>query len=318
MKGIAHFVAGIAAASCFPRAVSTAAAGNPLYMLLGGMFGLLPDTLDFKFIRFLFRHDVEVQPDPINPDARLVAGAVAAAVNRAFGEGKPVRIKLNTVRLGADAWQSYTVRFDTARRRVEVEFGPVVDTGGATVREAAPSARESAFASLACDIRLEYRARFSVEAFDGLVVEMVPGPDGRIIPVLIPWHRRWTHGFVAALVAVLCAAFFRDILAVAIVLGATATHLVLDHVGYMGLSLLSPFRTRRIPGMKLAGSTEPLPNLMVIWTALLVTFWNLYSRSPVTDSGLNPLKLAFYGFVLPLVGVRLWRSVRNRLSAEEG
>ena len=60
MKGIAHFTAGVAAASFFPGAVAAAVDGNPLYFVLGGVCGLLPDTLDFKFGRFFYRHQVEI------------------------------------------------------------------------------------------------------------------------------------------------------------------------------------------------------------------------------------------------------------------
>ena len=52
MKGITHFTIGVAAASCVPVAVETAASGNPLYFILGGIFGLLPDTIDFKLYRY--------------------------------------------------------------------------------------------------------------------------------------------------------------------------------------------------------------------------------------------------------------------------
>ena len=64
MKGIAHFSSGIAAASFFPWSVQAAAEGNPLYFILGGIFGLLPDTADFKFYRFFYRHDVNIELDP--------------------------------------------------------------------------------------------------------------------------------------------------------------------------------------------------------------------------------------------------------------
>ena len=48
MKGIAHFISGVAAASFFPWSVQAAVEGNPMYFILGGAFGILPDTLDFK------------------------------------------------------------------------------------------------------------------------------------------------------------------------------------------------------------------------------------------------------------------------------
>ena len=74
MKGIAHFSLGIAAASCFPAAVQAGAEGNPLYFILGGIFGLLPDTLDFKFYRFIYSHDVEITPDDQDEMAFCLGG----------------------------------------------------------------------------------------------------------------------------------------------------------------------------------------------------------------------------------------------------
>jgi len=64
MKGITHFAVGRCRGFLFPRSRARGAEGNPLYFVLGGVFGLLPDTLDFRFGRFLCRHDVEVAPDP--------------------------------------------------------------------------------------------------------------------------------------------------------------------------------------------------------------------------------------------------------------
>ena len=71
MKGLTHFVTGVALASCWPEAVQSASQGNPVFFLLGGIGGLLPDTADFKFARYFFRHDVEIIPDPVRPDPQL-------------------------------------------------------------------------------------------------------------------------------------------------------------------------------------------------------------------------------------------------------
>ena len=65
MKGIAHFVGGIAVASAFPSAVKAAEMGSGIYLLAGGVFGLLPDTLDFKIGRYFCGFDIEVAPDSI-------------------------------------------------------------------------------------------------------------------------------------------------------------------------------------------------------------------------------------------------------------
>ena len=54
MKGIAHFTAGLCAATFIPGVAESAAAGS-LLIALGGAAGLLPDTLDFKLARYLKR-----------------------------------------------------------------------------------------------------------------------------------------------------------------------------------------------------------------------------------------------------------------------
>ncbi|MDW7991044.1 MAG: hypothetical protein RMK65_02665 [Anaerolineae bacterium] len=47
MKGITHFLTGVALTTFFPEVVHQAADGSP--PVLGGVAGILPDTLDFKF-----------------------------------------------------------------------------------------------------------------------------------------------------------------------------------------------------------------------------------------------------------------------------
>jgi hypothetical protein len=66
MKGIAHFISGVAIATFFPEVVRQAADGS-LLPVLGGVAGILPDTLDFKFVRYFERYDLEIDPGP-NPD----------------------------------------------------------------------------------------------------------------------------------------------------------------------------------------------------------------------------------------------------------
>ena len=59
MKGFTHFMSGIAVASCFPQAVHMASQEQSFILCLGGIFGILPDTLDFKLARYFHRSDFE-------------------------------------------------------------------------------------------------------------------------------------------------------------------------------------------------------------------------------------------------------------------
>jgi hypothetical protein len=128
MKGIVHFLSGLAAATFFPEAVNLAAAQSSFILVLGGIGGLLPDTLDFRLSRFLEKPDVEIDPHPANPDPQDIAERVAAAINRVAGNHRKVVMQLRTMRLGPDLWRRYTLRFDVENRNVIVKLGPVVNT----------------------------------------------------------------------------------------------------------------------------------------------------------------------------------------------
>ena len=80
MKGFSHFMSGVAVASFGPWAIDAALNGNPVFFVLGGACGILPDTLDFKFYRFFYEHDVYVEPDPAAPDAPLQENDILVVV----------------------------------------------------------------------------------------------------------------------------------------------------------------------------------------------------------------------------------------------
>ena len=311
MKGLTHLVAGVAAASCFPEAVRAGAAGNPLCFILGAMFGLLPDTLDFKFVRFFSKHDMAVVPDPNQPDPQMIADAVAYAANKASASGRSVRIKLNTIRLGADRWQRYTVRFDIPAGRVVVEYGPVVGTGGMPYEASAcgndldPDPEDGtptllATAPLVCPVSLDYQATNIVDIFDGPMLKMTPDRHGRVCPEFIPWHRRWSHSFALGCVAAVVAAALFGWLAGLVVFAAASSHVLLDQVGFMGSSLSFPFKRKRIPGLGISHSSTAAPNLLTIWLCCLLVFSNLARLSPAADTMPNLPRLLLYGAAIPL------------------
>lgn len=308
MKGISHFSIGVALASCFPEAVRAGASGNPLYFVLGGVFGLLPDTLDFKVYRFLYRHHGRVMPDPLDPDPAMIAGAVAKAVNQAWATGEPVRLKLHTIRLGADLWRRYEVMFDGLRRRVGVRIGPAVSTSREAMPGSEPDEPREAFAALACGIRLDYEAVTTVDIFDGPSFLMKRGADGHVTPVFIPWHREWSHSLVLAGVFGLAAAAVGGLTAGLVTAGAYAAHVLADQLGFLGSDLWFPFGARkRTEGLKLIHSDEVFPNLSAVWLSCLVIFWNLYSVLPRPATAFNIITLCVYGAILPLGLYRLVR-----------
>ena len=306
MKGLTHFTVGVAAASCFPGAVAAGADGNPLYFILGGVCGLLSDTLDFKFYRFFYKQTLTVTPDPHGPDAQMIAGAVAEAFNRAHRTGKPCRIRLNTVKLGADRWQRYTVRFDVANQEVTVVYGPVVNTGGRTIEEV-PGKPATATVKLECPVRLSYAAGTNVDIFDGPVFSMEPEGDA-VVPMFIPWHREWTHSFVMGTIPALACTLAWGRLAGAVALAAFWLHVGADQLGFLGSNLFYPFSKRRAPGMKLTHSGEAEVNLGVIWCCCLLIFWNLQWHGLPDGEGVDLVRLVLLGALLP---AGLWALVKN-------
>ncbi|MDD4871638.1 MAG: metal-dependent hydrolase [Kiritimatiellae bacterium] len=300
MKGIAHFSVGIALASFFQQAVQAGSEGNPLYFILGGVFGLLPDTLDFKFYKFLYKRDIEISPDPKDPDPQVVADGLAFAVNKTFDTGKPVRIKLNTIRLGSDLWRQYKMKFDVGNRKVIASIGPVVRTDQSVVKEYSGKEKKAS-ATLVCGIKPDYEVETTIDILDGPLFMMTPSADGRIIPAFIPWHREWSHSFIVGLLFALVGAVAWSPLAGVISFFAYGAHILLDQLGFLGSNLFYPFHaSRRAGGMKLIHSGDMLPNFGTVWLSCLAIFWNLYRDLSWQITAFNPLKLVFYGVIIPL------------------
>ncbi len=314
MKGIAHFIAGVAAASCVPEAIRVASEGNPTYFILGGVFGLLPDTIDFKFSRYFYRHDTEVTPDPIEPDPQYIADRVAEAVNRAHAQGKSVRVKLNTIAVGLDQWQQYEVAFDVAARTVAVRYGPVVDTGQNVLPGSKPPPNAEAVSPVDCEVKIDYLASTQVDIFDGPVFSMDPTDDGRVSPGFIPWHRAWSHSLVIGGLFGLIGGVIWGIWATAVIFGASAMHALFDQLGYMGSALFYPFHSRRMSGMKLMHSGEALANLTAVWFCCLLIFWNLWRAAPggIPENGTKALIL--YGMAVPALVIAIYRRIGRRLA----
>ena len=124
MKGIAHFVSGVAAAS-FIRAAVTSAEQGSLVLALAGAFALLPDTLDFRLVRYFERFDDEIAPSETDIDPQAIANRIAAAMQAAFKPGQSKSVQLHTIRLSSDLWRQYAVRFSPATNEVIVRPGPV-------------------------------------------------------------------------------------------------------------------------------------------------------------------------------------------------
>ena len=315
MKGIAHFISGVAAASFCPWSVQAAVDGNPLYFILGGIFGILPDTLDFKFYRFFYRHDIRIEPSSLNPDPQAIADKIAEAVGKARNRKKPLRLKLSTIRVGADYWQQYSIRFDEKTDEVVVQFGPVVNTGQVPIPEKETKEKPVGRAKLPCPVVQTYDATTRVDIFDGPSFGLEDTGNGKIMLHFLPWHRNWSHSLImGALFAIVGWAIFSWQAAVVIVLGYSV-HVLEDQLGHMGSNLFFPVtRKERSPGLQVMHSGDAMPNFTTVWLSCLFIFWNLYRFSAE--------KLYHFGFfhfilvsaVIPLgvYGVLHWLLTRKQ------
>ncbi len=323
MKGIAHFAVGIAIATCFPEVVKEAT-GGALLPLLGGIAGILPDTLDFKVLRYWERYDLELDPG-VEPDAGQIAAQLAGAMRRAYEIGQRQRVLLRTVRLGADAWRQIRVRFDASIGAVAVRVGPAVSTGQAVLPGWSAQAGGEAHVSVGVPLALDFDDEVQVDIFSGpsLTFER----QGDVLHVrLLDWHRRWTHSvtFAAALgLGVTGVAALAELLMPAsparlplwaglIVALAVLAHVGADQLGYMGSRLFYPFDRGRTRGLRLFHSGDALPNFATIWAAGWLTLFNLdrLSAQPL----LPPGPMVGLGLVVPLaiLGALAWGDHRRK------
>ncbi len=286
MKGIAHFVTGVAIATFFPEVVYGAAQHLTFGPVLGGLAGLLPDTLDFKFVRYFERLDEEIDPAKITtgagqPDPQAIAERIAAAMNRAYECGRRIKIHLHTLKLGADLWQQYSVSFDLAQNQVAVRIGPVVTTGQVPL-----SGSELAGLGLGC---AQVQAPILHTYDDETVIDIFSGPslaferEGDAIRVtFLPWHRAWTHSLFLVTLLGMAGFLISPIYGLVVALAALA-HVLEDQMGFMGANLLFPVKRRRTMGWKLFRSGDAVPNFMTVWVGLTITLLNLdrFSESPL-------------------------------------
>lgn len=313
MKGISHFVTGVTVASFFPQSVQAAVDGNPLYFILGGAFGLMPDTLDFKFYRFFYRHDVYIDPDPAKPDPQWIADQIAQALDRASESGRTIRLKLNTIRLGVDYWQQYAVRMDGDTQTVQVRFGPVVNTGQVRVIGAPVPTAEVGRAVTRRPFRNTYSVQSTVDIFDGPSYAFQKGADGVTEIHFLPWHRTWSHSLLVGLALSLPVGLWLGWVPALISWLAFSAHALEDQLGHLGSALFWPVNEKRFPGLRTMHATDGFPNFAAVWLCTLLVFWNLYrfAEDPVLVFGLAELLLIGGGVPLLLIGVL--RLLRKRL-----
>ena len=309
MKGIAHFVTGVALATFFPEVVGRAAEGSIL-PLLGGVAGILPDSIDFKFLRYFERYDVEVDPGP-HPDPWGIAEQVVGAMRRAYESGEPQDVMLHTIRLGADLWRRYTIRFDSERGEVAVRVGPAVNTGQVPLPGSEPQADVEARIKVGAPVAQTYPGEMDIDIFSGPSFRFERQADALRVRFL-PWHRRWSHSLTLAAALGLGTAGLWALLQLLVHGRSTSTslwaglvvglgllgHILEDQLGFLGSNLLYPFTRARTRGFGLVRSGDAIPNFLTVWSAALVIVFNLdrFSAQP----GLIPPWLLGAALALPV------------------
>jgi len=321
MKGIVHFITGVAIATFFPEVVQQAAGGS-LLPTLGGIAGILPDTLDFKFARYFEKYDLEVDPGP-EPDEREIAEQVVGAMRRAYETGRPQNVMLHTIRLGADLWRQYVIRFDPQHNEVAVRVGPIVNTdltplSGSEVG-AHPDGRHPGETRVEVGVPLvhTYDAENKIDIFSGPSFKFERRGDELYVHFL-DWHRRWSHSLtLAAALGLLGWPIFGPWGGLVIGLGF-AGHILEDQLGFMGSNLFYPFTKRRTAGLRLLRSGDAAPNFLVVWTAVALIIFNLdrFSAHPL----LNPWWFLGLAMALPVVvlgGFYRWQRRRGKPETRE-
>jgi membrane-bound metal-dependent hydrolase YbcI (DUF457 family) len=319
VKGISHFVAGVAVATFFPDVVHSASQSLSFGPMLGGVAGLLPDTLDFKLVRYLVPVDDEIDPAQITsstgvPDPQAIAERIAAAMNRACETGKRVMVQLHTVKVGADLWRQYSVAFDLAHDQVLVQMGPVVTTGLVPYPASHIPGLRQGRAHVHGRIQPTYDAEMTIDIFSGPSMAFQRASDG-VKVTFVPWHRVWTHSLAMVLLVGALGALIAPVYGVVLAL-ATLAHVVADQMGHMGSNLFFPLSCRRTRGWRLVRSGDAVPNFLVVWVSLACILLNLDRFSEVPAIPLLPYVLGI--IILPclvFMGLSVWGHLSRQKQA---
>jgi hypothetical protein len=322
MKGFTHFISGIAVASFFQQAVHMSSQEQSFILCLGGIFGIMPDTLDFKFARYFHKSDFEVHPDPDNLDARVIANQVAKAVEKAANEGRGT-VQLHTMQLGSNLWRSYNLWFDSKTSEVVAEIGPLVDTGQVPFEgtEIKDPEKASARVKVSCEFFQKFDKKSNISIMSGPCFEFVKRDSGKIEIVFLPWHRTWSHSFTLGLLTALVVGLItfltipegpnpelysvpRWLLYPLIILFGSMVHIIEDSTGFMGNNLFYPFTRDRTDGLGLMSAAEAIPNFFFVWTSIIAILYNLdrFRWAPEsTPPGIeNPGVFFFWFYILPV------------------
>ena len=326
MKGFTHFLTGIAIATCFGLAVRASLDNMSQIIILGGIFGYLPDFLDFQVSRFLVDFDYEVDPTlERDIDPQRIADMFVEAIHKARDSGKQTRIKFNTMKLGADTWRQYGIMVDAENSRIIVKVGPLVTTGKTTLPGTEPPPDKAVgVAYYDAELVHTYEAWTYADIMSGPDYTMVPEEDGTIRLDFIAWHREWSHSITAGMAlaplglllyvglnSMFAGEWVWDtqmsILAFMISLYGYWIHVIVDQFGVMGSNLFPPFTKRRSKGLGLFHSGLSIANFGTNWISVAVILYNLNYWAYEPTFTTNIFKYFGLTTVIPLVALSLVR-----------
>ncbi len=332
MKGLTHYISGVAAATCFPQAMQIAHEESSFIIVLGGVFGILPDTLDFKFAQFFEHYHYRVDPDPIKPNVQEVADTLAKAINDAHASKEKRSIIFMTIKKGADLWRQYRIFFDLDNDKIRVTMGPLVNTSKKPYPNSELPPPLVAEAKLNCKLcKQVYDKETFVDIMSGPSFQFIPQPDGTIKMDFLSWHRRWSHSLTMGLFLGICGwlllglfmGFSKSFVYGMVITAGFWIHILEDQLGYMGSNLFWPFTKEKSIGTKSMHSGDAMPNFTTVWLALAIIFFNMNQYRPEPIFHASFWVYLAYVYIVPLFFLnlfdkflRMWDIPESELQAQ--
>ncbi len=287
MRGVTHYFFAAALVSLIPPVMLMAVYEKSFIIVLAAIAGILPDYIDFKIIRFLWRVDEEIIPEWPIPNTERIAKRIAELIDEAWEKMRTINVQIHTIKTGPNTWRRWYIHFDPTKQKVKVGIGPIQTFGGrifeATIEDI-PEDMRVGEAKFSAPLVYGYKDRtVKISILTGPMISFVPRED-HLEVVFLPWHRYMSHSIplaglfsiITLLIALLLGAPMSKaaIYAVAFFVGYIS-HIISDQFGYMGSNLFWPFTKRRVEGMKIAESMDPYANFLLFWISATILVWQM-------------------------------------------
>jgi hypothetical protein len=332
MKGLTHFLSGVALASFFSPAVGMASnpnvgtdlASSSFILVLGGLYGILPDTMDFKLGQFFSKAEYEVDCNPNDPDPKKMAETIGKAMEEAWTTGKYIKCQLFPMKLASNLWRQYMIKFDAEHKEVVVVINNIVSTSQVPYVNTAPEDEEKRIGryKLSCPLVDQHGRPNMVDIMSGPQYGFIKDEAGVKVEFL-PWHRTWSHSYLLGLmlslpiwiIAWIYKWQYWWIYGLVAFLGF-AIHITEDLTGHMGGSLIWPVNKTRYDGYCWFRASDIRANFMVDYTAITLIIFNL---DRFTAQGQHLIKMHFlsYFFFFMLIPLAIFWSIATYLKDPE-